>query len=105
MDNVTGVMSENNEYELRNFVMNAENPIEDFQRVVFYKMFSDGSYENGTTLEEMLRVSIERLADLNSRFECKENIEAINHMKEALFWLNQRTADRQKRGVEGKHSA
>jgi len=54
-------------------------------------------------LEEMLRVSIERLQDLNSRFACRENSIAITKMQEALMWLNARTADRESRGVEGKH--
>ena len=79
-----------------------ENPP---QEVIFYEMAEDGSYINGTTLEEMLRVSIERLQDLNSRFACRENSLAITKMQEALMWLNARTADRIKRGVEGKHES
>lgn len=76
-----------------------------FQKIVFYEMNPDGSYENGTTLEEMLRVSIERLQNLNSRFACRENSIAITKMQEALMWLNARTADRTARGVEGTHQA
>lgn len=73
------------------------------QQIAFYKMNADGSFENGTTLEEMLRVSIERLEDLNGRFPCRENALAITKMQEALMWLNKRTEDRKLRGVEGKH--
>lgn len=75
--------AENNKYGLRNFVLDAERPDADFQPVVFYKMLPDGLYENGTTLEEMLRVSIERLSDLNQRFSCRENSIAITKMQEA----------------------
>lgn len=87
-------------------------PLHDFdltvpsQMVQFYEKNEDGSTKtNGTTLEEMLRVSIERLQDLNNRFGCRENSIAITKMQEALMWLNKRTEDRKDRGVEGKHEA
>jgi len=93
-----------NEYALLNFKRDSEpNGTLRFQPVVFYEMKEDGSFDNGITLEEMLRVSIERLQDLNSRFACRENSIAITKMQEALMWLNARTADRESRGVEGKH--
>lgn len=66
-------------------------------------MNKNGSFENGTTIEEMLRVSIERLTDLNEKFGCRENSLAIVKMQEALRLLNKRTKDRKERGVEGKH--
>lgn len=89
---------ENNTYSLNSF--KAEGPK---QEVVFYRLNPDGSSDHGTTLEEMLRVSIERLQDLNSRHSCRENAIAITKMQEALMWLNERTKNRQERGVEGKH--
>ena len=112
-NNTAGQMTmpeEKNEYALLNFkrTYRHEGDIEgtqEFQKVIFYKLNPDGSYENGTTLEEMLRVSIERLTDLNARFSCRENSIAITKMQEALMWLNKRTEDRTKRGVEGKHLA
>lgn len=73
------------------------------QTVDFYEMESDGSIKQGTTIEEMLRVSIERLSYLNQKFPCRENSLALTKMQEAVMWLNARTADRQARGVEGKH--
>ena len=80
-----------NEYALLNFKRDSEpNGTLRFQPVVFYEMKEDGSFDNGTTLEEMLRVSIERLQDLNSRFACRENSIAITKMQEALMWLNAR---------------
>lgn len=76
-----------------------------FYDVKFYEMNEDGTTSNGTTLEEMLRVSIERLQMLNAKFPCRENSIAITNMEQALMWLNKRTEDRIKRGVEGKHQA
>ena len=93
-----------NEYYLANFKSEADNSIM-HQKVAFYEMGEGDSFENGTTLEEMLRVSIERLTDLNGRFGCRENSIAITKMQEALMWLNQRTAERKARGVEGQHKA
>lgn len=87
-------------YTLNSF--RAEGPN---QEVMFYKLNEDGTSQDGTTLEEMLRVSIERLTELNERFSCRENALAITKMQEALMWLNERTRDRKARGVEGKHRA
>lgn len=94
-------MGDKNTYLLRNF-SETEPP----QNILFYEMAENGSMiSNGTTIEEMLRVSIERLTDLNIRFAYRENSIAITKMQEALMWLNARTADRKERGVEGKHQA
>lgn len=98
MGTLTGQPEIVNEYELKNFV-NKENG----QKVVFVKMLPNGEYEDGTTLEEMLRVCIERLTYLNGMFPCRENSCAITKMEEALMWLNKRTQDRINRGVEGTH--
>lgn len=76
------------------------------QSISFYEMgVGNARNKGGTTLEEMLRVSIERLEDLNGRFPCDENDNAIAQMKNALMFLNKRTKDREARGVEGKHEA
>lgn len=91
--------------EVNVYLLNDFNDDIPSQEISFYKMNEDGTHENGTTLEEMLRVSIERLQDLNSRFSCRENSIAITKMQEALLWLNERTRERQSRGVEGKHEA
>lgn len=75
------------------------------QFVKFYEKNEDGIESYGTTLEEMLRVSLARLNDLQSRFGCRENAIAITKMEEALMWLNKRTENRIARGVEGQHVA
>ena len=57
---------------------------------------------NGVSSEALLAVLIHLTQQLNGRFSCRENSVAITKMEEALMWLDKRTADRQKRGVEGK---
>lgn len=84
------------------------NPFKDGgeeQAIKFYEMYEDGSHNDGTTLEELLRVFILRLRSLNERFPCRENSLAMTKAQEALMWLNERTRDRIERGVEGKHEA
>lgn len=71
----------------------------------FYKLNEDGEAEEGTTVEEMLRVAKERLVFLNSQFPCEENERAIRKIDKAIEWLDARTKDREERGVEGKHEA
>lgn len=57
---------------------------------------------NGVTNESVIGVVIDRLqAFQEGDFPCKENEQAINRLKEALFWLQARTRDRLKRNVEG----
>ena len=60
---------------------------------------------DGTTNEEVLAVLIDRLQFLNGKFPCRENSIVLTKLDEALLWLNKRTSDRQKRGVEGQHKA
>ena len=93
-------MTEKTTYTLHSF--KPEGPD---QEVSFYKLNEDGTSEHGTTLEEMLRVCIERLQELNGRFSSRENALAVTKMQEALMWLNERTRERKARGVEGKHIA
>ena len=69
--------------------------------------FQDGTVpdvgRNGLQNEEVIEVLIDRMNWLNKQFPCRENAVAITKLDEALLWLNKRTADRIKRGVEGKH--
>lgn len=61
--------------------------------------------DDGTTNEEVIEVLLDRMAYLQGKFPCRENAIVITKLEEALMWLNKRTADRQKRNVEGKHLA
>ena len=58
---------------------------------------------DGTTNEEVLKVLIDRMNSLQANFPCRENAIALTHIEEALMWLQRRTVERIKRGVEGAH--
>lgn len=48
-------------------------------------------------------VLIDRMNYLQGKFPCRENAIVITKLEESLMWLEKRTNDRKKRGVEGKH--
>lgn len=57
---------------------------------------------NGITHELLLHVLIDRLESFQAGpYACAENAEALGALKHALNYLNKRTAEREKRGVEG----
>jgi hypothetical protein len=59
---------------------------------------------NGITGEALLAIEIDRLRSFqNGPYECRENAIALTHIEEALMWLQRRTVERLKRGVEGTH--
>jgi hypothetical protein len=60
---------------------------------------------NGLTHEVLLAIVADRLRGFQSgQFACKENACALTHIEEALHWLQQRTIERMRRGVEGSHT-
>lgn len=61
--------------------------------------------ENGVQIEDVLGVAIDRLRFVNGLMACRENAVALTHLETALLWLNKRTAERKKQGVEGRHLA
>lgn len=102
------VLTTGHKYLLANFE-NQKNPAQQLQFIE--KVPSDEeptvllTVNDGTTNEEVLAVLIDRLKYLQAKFPCRENALAITKIQEALFWLNERTRDRQARVVEGKHIA
>jgi hypothetical protein len=57
---------------------------------------------NGCFNEDLIAIVIDRLQGFqNGDFPCRENAKALGKLEEALHWLDHRTKDRQKRGVEG----
>lgn len=46
--------------------------------------------QEGTTIEELLYVAIHRLTYLNEKHTSVENFSALQKLKEAVFWLNDR---------------
>jgi len=96
---------EGHNYELGNF----ENKEQQGQTIQFIQKepITEGStvlktIADGTTNEEVLAMLIDRMNYLQSKFPCRENAIVITKLEESLMWLNKRTADRLKRGVEGK---
>jgi hypothetical protein len=58
---------------------------------------------NGVTQEILLAIVIDRLRSFQAGpFSSRENALALTKCEEALHWLQQRTLDRMRRGVEGK---
>lgn len=94
-------------YELANFEKNISELNQTIQFIEKIPNIVDSTkldtVNDGTTNEELLEVLIDRLQYLNNKFPCRENSIVITKLEESLMWLNKRTSDRLKRGVEGKH--
>ncbi len=59
---------------------------------------------NGAFVEGVIAAAIGRLDHYQStRFACPENADALDHLRAALGRLQERTADRLARDVEGSH--
>lgn len=57
---------------------------------------------NGITQEALAAIVIDRLRSFQEGpFRCRENAIALTHFEEGLMWLQRRTIERLKRGVEG----
>lgn len=61
---------------------------------------------NGITHEALLAVVADRLRCFQAGpLACKANACALTHIEEAMHWLQQRTIERMRRGVEGTNVA
>lgn len=61
---------------------------------------------NGLTEGVLLAILADRLRGFqDGPFRCKANACALTHIEEAMHWLQQRTIERMRRGVEGTHVA
>lgn len=59
---------------------------------------------NGISGESLLAIVEDRLTSFQSGpCACRENAVALTKIQEAMMWLQKRTLDRVKRGVEGTH--
>jgi hypothetical protein len=57
---------------------------------------------NGVTQEALIAICIDRLRSFQAGpFACRENAVALTHLETAQMWLQKRTLDRMRRGVEG----
>lgn len=60
---------------------------------------------NGLTQEVLLAIVADRLRCFQAGpFATKANACALTHIEEAMHWLQQRTLERMRRGVEGTHA-
>jgi hypothetical protein len=60
---------------------------------------------NGVTHEALLAIVADRLRSFQAGpYSCKANACALTHIEEAMHWLQQRTIERMRRGVEGTHA-
>lgn len=60
---------------------------------------------NGVTHEALLAIVADRLRSFQAGpYACKANACALTHIEEALHWLQHRTLERMRRGVEGTHT-
>ncbi len=60
---------------------------------------------NGLTHEVLLAIVADRLRSFQKGpYSCKANARALTHIEEAQHWLQQRTIERMRRGVEGTHT-
>lgn len=65
----------------------------------------DGNGVNGLTHEVLLAILADRLRGFQAGpYACKANACALTHIEEAQHWLQQRTIERMRRGVEGTHT-
>ena len=65
----------------------------------------DGNGVNGITHEALLAIVADRLRSFQAGpYSCKANACALTHIEEAQHWLQQRTLDRMRRGIEGTHT-
>ena len=76
------------------------------QRIKFQKGAIGEVGLNGITDEVLVAVLIDRLRKFQSGpFPCRENALALTRLQEAMHWMQHRTNDRVKRGVEGTSAA
>lgn len=60
---------------------------------------------NGVTHEVLLAIVADRLRSFQAgQYACRANDKALQHIEEAQHWLQQRTLERMRRGVEGTHT-
>lgn len=77
-------------------------PVYVFGHVKFQKGPVKESSINGCFQEDLIAICIDRLECFQAgNYACFENGKALESLKTALHWLNERTRDRKDRGVEG----
>lgn len=86
-------------YRIEPTVGNASGILIEFQNGPLQET---GGIPNGISVEALLAIVEDRLLGFQSgQFACRENAVALTKIQEAMMWLQKRTLDRMKRGVEG----
>jgi len=107
-----GAGGANHRYEITGFesgtnVSLAESGPEPKSRTII--LFQNGPINevgvNGITQEALLAIVADRLRSFQSGpYACRENALALTKIEEAQHWLQSRTMNRMRRGVEGTHA-
>lgn len=92
------------EYQIRNIEPNTGDQHDDVEMCLI--KFQNGPIleagVNGISGEALLAIVEDRLIGFQAgQFSCRENAVALTKIQEAMMWLQKRTMDRMKRGVEG----
>lgn len=75
---------------------------EQYKHSLFIKdKYEKSLIQDGIISESVISVLIEHLTNVSSEVPSKETACAITKLQEALFWLEERQRDRNKRGVAG----
>ncbi len=100
----------NHRYEITGFDANGNQSAGDVPTSRLVILFQngpisvDGNGVNGITQEALLAIVADRLRSFQAgQYSCKANACALTHIEEAQHWLQQRTLERMRRGVEGTH--
>ena len=100
----------NHRYEITGMDMsrNASQVTSEEESAKLVLLFQNGPIPevgtNGVTHEVLLSIVADRLRSFQKGpFACKANACALTHIEEAQHWLQQRTIERMRRGVEGTH--
>ena len=58
---------------------------------------------NGITDQALIAIALDRVRSFNEgQFRCRENSMIITKLEEAMMWMEKRSNDRARRGVEGE---
>ncbi len=97
-----GAGGANHEYEVSGFKVEG---VPRYLHISFQNGPINEAGVNGLTQEVLLAIVADRLRSFQKGpFSCKANACALTHIEEAQHWLQQRTIERMRRGVEGTHA-
>ncbi len=106
-----GAGGANHRYDIKGFDNSLNPSTPEFDEIVggITILFQNGPINtagvNGVTQEALLAIVADRLRSFQAGpYACKANACALTHIEEAQHWLQQRTIERMRRGVEGTHT-